>query len=98
MLDLVQHWPECPPKGDISDWIAARGSAEGLWAMIEAAPDYGPKEAGPVEDRKLKPFSLSEFLSLDIPPREMLLTPIIASPTVHPPRDVDSWTVGLGDK
>jgi 5S rRNA maturation endonuclease (ribonuclease M5) len=79
MLDLAQHWPECPPKGDISDWIAAHGSAEALWTLIEAAPVYDLKEAGPFEDRKLKPFNLSEFLSLKIPAREMLLAPIIAS-------------------
>jgi putative DNA primase/helicase len=30
VLDLVSHWPECPEKGDISDWIAAGGTRQQL--------------------------------------------------------------------
>jgi RecA-family ATPase len=30
VLDLAKHWPECPYKGDVSDWLAAGGSADKL--------------------------------------------------------------------
>ena len=36
--------PDVPVKGDVSDWLAAGGTAEGLVAMAEAAVAEGPKE------------------------------------------------------
>jgi hypothetical protein len=39
ILDIGQHWAECPDKGDISDWLAAGGSAEKLKAMVGALPE-----------------------------------------------------------
>ena len=44
-LDLDQAWPECPAKGDISDWIEAGGTAEALSALVEALPDWTPPES-----------------------------------------------------
>ena len=43
-LDLKNDWPEIPPKGDVSDWLAIGGdhTPEKLKALIEAAPDYVP--------------------------------------------------------
>jgi hypothetical protein len=35
-LDL----PGLPPKGDVSDWMAAGGTAEELWQLVEVAPDW----------------------------------------------------------
>jgi 5S rRNA maturation endonuclease (ribonuclease M5) len=43
VLDLAKHWPQCPNKGDISDWIAAGGSAEKLAAMVDAEPEWKPR-------------------------------------------------------
>ena len=40
MLDLAKHWPQCPHKGDISDWVAAGGTADELTAVVDAAPDF----------------------------------------------------------
>ena len=40
VLDIAQHWPECPPKGDISDWIAAGVTADRLAAIVEGLPDW----------------------------------------------------------
>jgi hypothetical protein len=40
VLDIAGLWSECPPKGDISDWIAAGGTAEQLAAIVEALPDW----------------------------------------------------------
>ena len=35
VLDIAQSWPECPNKGDISDWIAAGGTADKLRELVE---------------------------------------------------------------
>ena len=45
-LDLKVDWPDIPPKGDVSDWLAVGGehTAEKLKALIEAAPDYVPAD------------------------------------------------------
>ena len=43
-LDLASVWPACPPKGDISDWIEAGGTAEELWKFIDALPLWKPRE------------------------------------------------------
>jgi hypothetical protein len=40
ILDIAAHWPECPAKGDISDWLAAGGTTERLAAMVEVLPDW----------------------------------------------------------
>jgi hypothetical protein len=39
VLDLAKHWPQCPHKGDISDWLAAGGSTDRLVQVIETLPD-----------------------------------------------------------
>jgi hypothetical protein len=40
-LDLTKMWPECPPKGDISDLIAALGvTADELYEYVEDIPDF----------------------------------------------------------
>jgi putative DNA primase/helicase len=44
-LDLDQAWPECPAKGDISNWIEAGGTSEALSALIEALPEWTPPES-----------------------------------------------------
>ncbi len=42
VVDLVKHWPACPPKADVSDWIAAGGTLEQLVDMAEATADWSP--------------------------------------------------------
>jgi putative DNA primase/helicase len=71
VLELAKMWPECPAKGDISDWIAAGGTAEKLMAVIEALPDSSAPKP------RLRPVTLAEFFCLEIKPREMVLDPII---------------------
>lgn len=34
--------PDLLPKGDLSDWIEAGGTAEQLWALVEQAPNWRP--------------------------------------------------------
>ena len=45
VLDLAKAWPECPAKGDISNWIEASGTAEALNALIEVLPEWTPAES-----------------------------------------------------
>jgi len=37
VLDLAQHWPDCPPKGDITDWLAADRTPEQLIELLAKA-------------------------------------------------------------
>jgi hypothetical protein len=43
ILDL----PGLPPKGDVSDWFAAGGTAEQLLELAAAAPEYAPPDEPP---------------------------------------------------
>ena len=75
MLDLASCWPECPPKGDISDWLAAGGTRDQLIEWINRAPEYAEPEQS--QASRFKPLTLAEFFSLTIKPRGMVLDPII---------------------
>jgi putative DNA primase/helicase len=54
VLDLVKHWPQCPEKGDISDWLASGADPAGMDAWIEALPHWvaqeGPKQQEPKKE------------------------------------------------
>jgi hypothetical protein len=45
--------PGLPPKGDVSDWLAAGGTAEALWTLVEAARDVS--NVVPFDDRASVP-------------------------------------------
>jgi AAA domain len=38
----IIHFPELPPKGDVSDFLTTGGTAEQLTARIDAAPTWSP--------------------------------------------------------
>src|SRR5215831_8654903 len=38
ILDIGKHWAECPNKGDISDWLAAGGTADKIKAIVDTLP------------------------------------------------------------
>ncbi|UGY13778.1 AAA family ATPase [Bradyrhizobium septentrionale] len=40
VLDLARHWPDMPPKGDVSDWLKAGGTPDALHALADATPDW----------------------------------------------------------
>jgi hypothetical protein len=47
VVDLAKYWPACPPKGDISDWLAAAdGTPDEVTYqfidMVEATPEWSP--------------------------------------------------------
>ena len=39
----IVHFPELPPKGDVSDFIASGGTVELLFAHIDAVPPWSPR-------------------------------------------------------
>ena len=45
----VLELPGLPPKGDVSDWLAAGGTRERLLELAAAAPNFEPKDE-PVDD------------------------------------------------
>jgi putative DNA primase/helicase len=72
----VLRLPNLPVRGDPFDWIQAGGTAEKLWALVEADtndPAAAPSSDGP----RLRPFDIHEFFQLHIPERGMILDPII---------------------
>jgi putative DNA primase/helicase len=75
VLDLAVCWPECPPKGDISDWLATGGTRDQLIEWINRAPEYAEPEQSLAS--RFQPLTLAEFFSLTIKPRGMVLDPII---------------------
>jgi RecA-family ATPase/5S rRNA maturation endonuclease (ribonuclease M5) len=70
-LNLAKHWPECPPKGDISDWLAAGHTREQLDALIEQATPYS---LAPAEQHDAKAptesetFNAAELDRMEFPP------------------------------
>ncbi|MGA0564157.1 AAA family ATPase [Ancylobacter sp. VNQ12] len=42
VLELSKHWPICPTKGDIVDWLNAGGTATALFDMIKATAPWAP--------------------------------------------------------
>ena len=42
ILDIAAHWPECPPKGDITDWFKDGGTPAQLAEIVAALPDWTP--------------------------------------------------------
>jgi putative DNA primase/helicase len=47
VLDLVEHWPECPDGGDISKWLESGGDSKQLNAWIESTPEAKKLNSGP---------------------------------------------------
>lgn len=42
IVDLADHWPLCPPKGDVVDWLAAGGTMQALFDMVKVTPPWAP--------------------------------------------------------
>lgn len=45
----IVELPDLPPKGDVSDWIAAGGTKESLKALAEASQNWKPEDAVGIE-------------------------------------------------
>jgi hypothetical protein len=95
VLDIGKHWPECPDKGDISDWLTAGGTAEKFKALVEVSADNSCSGG----QQRLKPLTLSELFDLDIREREMVLSPILPEKglvMIYAYRGVGKTHVALG--
>jgi Protein of unknown function (DUF3987) len=46
ILDIRSVWPECPEKGDVSDWIAAGGTADKLNEIVAVLRNWEPATKG----------------------------------------------------
>ncbi|MEI6560260.1 MAG: VapE domain-containing protein [Rhodospirillaceae bacterium] len=60
----VVELPELPPKGDVSDWLAAGGSLEALLELVSACPTWSPPPdlpAAPEARRKDSPAARSDW-------------------------------------
>jgi hypothetical protein len=70
----VVNLPGLPPKGDVSDWLAAGGTVEQLVALCKAAPLWTPDQAADAteEDGELGEWDAGDD-DAPIPPRGWLL-------------------------
>jgi RecA-family ATPase len=71
LLDLAQHWPDCPKGGDVSDWIAAGHSREELDKLIEQATPYSPAQAEQHDGKasaESETFNAVELDQMEFPP------------------------------
>ena len=66
-LDL----PNLPPKGDVSDWLAAGGTKAELDRLADAAPEYAP-----TPDRNSLSVAALDFMTSNIPPANWLVESI----------------------
>lgn len=65
VLDLRQHWPGCPEKGDITDWRdLGGGDVDRLFEIVDRLPDWTP-------ERPTSAFGAQRFLDIDKPAREL---------------------------
>ncbi|MBI5184882.1 MAG: AAA family ATPase [Nitrospinae bacterium] len=95
--------PGLPEKGDVSDWIEAR-KGEGkdletikaeLLSLVDSTAEYKPLAEKPTEvpqkEPKVRAVSVREFLLMQFPPRENILSPWLPTQglcMVHAPRGV----------
>jgi hypothetical protein len=94
LLDIAEYWP-CGAGQDISDWLASGGTADKLKALVEALPDWQPSG-----DKKpnVAPLTAIEFLSLEIPRREIIMSPWLpekGTVMIYSPRGVGKTLLGL---
>ncbi|MBI4491930.1 MAG: AAA family ATPase [Chloroflexi bacterium] len=61
----VLELPGLPPKGDVSDWIAAGGTAETLAELVQAARRWSPATEQP--GNGLVTFTAADLLSMELP-------------------------------
>lgn len=68
VLDLAAHWPECPEKGDVSNWLDAGHDAKELLRLVESTPLWS-RDADHSK-RKTK-SGLLTILAADVTPKRV---------------------------
>ena len=72
LIDLKKVWPQCPDKGDISNWIEAGGTIEALYKIAEEVPIWDGNVVREVPKSEPPPLPYVD-LSLDLVPRDWLV-------------------------
>jgi hypothetical protein len=78
---------------DVSDWLARGHTTQELLEIVDSTPLYSH------ENEKIRAVSLGEFLDMNIPKREMLLSPFLPSQglaMLYAKRGVGKTHVALG--
>lgn len=79
---------------DITDWFEMGHSIEEFKILLEQTPDYRP-----VENDTIKVISLEELLTLEVPPREMILAPFLTGQglvMIYAKRGIGKTHIALG--
>jgi hypothetical protein len=83
LLRWPDHWPACPDKGDVTDWVEAGGTADRLFEIVDKLPEWTPESgsavqleavSGPMPARLIK--SSREFVA-DFKPPDYLIDGIL---------------------
>ena len=61
--------PGLPPAGDVSDWLAAGGTAEALWKLVETAPEWTPLEN--IQSKAQEKSGLVTVCAADVTPKRV---------------------------
>jgi AAA domain len=97
LIDLAVCWPECPVKGDISNWLGAGGTREQLIKWIKRAPNYSETEPGAEPPRwKDRTFCADALQTMQFAPLSYLLPGLIPEGLcllVSRPKLGKSWLV-----
>lgn len=64
---------------DITDWLEMGNTIETLHALVEKATDYKPAQLLSDAKANLRTISIDELFELELPEREMLLSPFLPS-------------------
>jgi putative DNA primase/helicase len=99
----VVELPGLPHKGDVSDWIKQSGTKEQLVELIKQAPEWTPPaeftEEVDAPAPRIRVVNIADFLAMEFPPRENLLSPILPTQglvMVHAFRGVGKTHISLG--
>ena len=87
---------------DISDWLNMGNTTDQLKDLVNQTPNYIPHKNtinAPIETGKIKSICLGEFLSLELPPREIILAPFLTKQgliMLYASRGIGKTHVALG--
>lgn len=84
---------------DVTDWLNMGNSIEDLKILVEQTSEYVPASLSLLQSGVLKPISLEDLLSLNIPERKMLLNPFLTEQglvLLYAKRGVGKTHVALG--
>ena len=80
---------------DVSDWLAQGRTIADLFEITAKTPDYSP----PNRPEKIRAITMDEFLQMELPKREMILSPFLPSQglcLLYAKRGVGKTHVALG--